>query len=84
MGNEILEIEKNGDMKATSGTFDQSPFPLENCMLFQVFFLSHDQSQNVEVLETDEIDFQEIIYHLEKGESIFIKSKDLSKDLNAD
>ena len=43
--------------------------------LFQIFFLSQDQSQNVEVVETEEIDFWEIIDRLNVGESVFIKNK---------
>ena len=77
MGNEIVEIEKNGDVKATSSIYDQSLFSLENCMLFQVFFLSNDHSQNVEIVETDEIDYEEILQRLKMGESVFIKTKDL-------
>ncbi|MCW4015335.1 MAG: hypothetical protein NWF06_03110 [Candidatus Bathyarchaeota archaeon] len=40
---------------------------------FQIFFLAQDQSQSVEVLETDDIDFWEIIQRLKTGESVFIK-----------
>jgi len=43
--------------------------------LFQIFFLSQDQSQSVEVVETEEIDLWEIIDRLNVGESVFIKNK---------
>jgi len=53
----------------------QSPFSSDNPFLFQIFFLSQDQSQSVEVVETEEIDFGEIIQRLKVGESVFIKYK---------
>jgi len=53
----------------------QSPFPSANPFMFQIFFLAHDQSQSVEVVETDKIDFEEIIQRLKIGESVFIKHK---------
>lgn len=43
--------------------------------LLQIFFLTQDESQNVEVLETNEIDFDEILQHLKMGETVFIKNK---------
>ena len=43
--------------------------------LFQIFFLSHDQNQSVEVVETEQIDFGEITQRLKMGESVFIKYK---------
>jgi hypothetical protein len=54
------------------------PFPIsaEKPMLFQIFFLSHNHNQDVEVLETEEIDCGEIVLHLKLGESVFIKCKD--------
>jgi hypothetical protein len=42
---------------------------------FQIFFLSQDQNQSVEVVETEEIDFWELIGRLNVGESVFIKNK---------
>ena len=77
MSNNIVDIEKTGDKKVVSETLMQSPFPSGNSMLFQVFFLTHDQSQNVEVVETEEIDCGEIIQRLKMGESVFIKYKNL-------
>jgi len=53
----------------------QPPVSSDNPLLFQIFFLTHDQSQSVEVVETDEIDFGEIIQHLNMGESVFIQHK---------
>jgi hypothetical protein len=52
-------------------------FSPRNSMIFQVFFLSQDNNQSVEVLETEEIDFGEIIQRLQMGESIFIKRKNV-------
>ena len=75
MNNNFAEIEKTNDKKVAEELFTQSPFPSGESMLFQVFFLIHDQSQNVEIVETDEIDFGEIIQRLQLGESVFIKYK---------
>ena len=44
--------------------------------VFQIFFLANDQTDNVELLETSSIDFEEILHRLKKGESIFIKNKE--------
>lgn len=53
------------------------PFSMstEKSILFQIFFLSHDQNQDVEVVETKEIDCGEIVQRLKLGESVFIKNK---------
>jgi hypothetical protein len=53
----------------------QAPVSSADPFMFQVFFLAHNQSQSVEVVETDEIDFEEIIQRLKIGESVFIKHK---------
>ena len=42
---------------------------------FQLFFLKNDANQNVEVVEADEIDFEEVKRRLENGESVFIAPK---------
>jgi hypothetical protein len=42
---------------------------------FQLFFLKNDENQNVEVIELDEINFEEVKSHLERGESVFITHK---------
>ena len=47
----------------------------DNPLLFQIFFLAQDQSQSVEIVETDEIDFGEITQRIKSGESVFIKNK---------
>ena len=39
---------------------------------FQLFFLKNDDNQSVEVVEADEVDFEEVKRHLENGESVFI------------
>jgi len=49
----------------------------------QLFFLKNDETQNVEVVEVDEIDFEEVKSRLERGESIFITRKQEQKtDMN--
>jgi hypothetical protein len=53
----------------------QSPVSSDNQLIFQIFFLSQDQSQNIEVVETDKVDFGEITQRLKIGESVFIKCK---------
>ena len=49
--------------------------PVAPELLFQIFFLSQNQNQSVEVVETEEIDFGEIIERLKVGESVFNKNK---------
>ncbi len=44
-------------------------------LLFQLFFLRDDENQSVEVEEVEEIDFNRVKKHLEKGESVFITRK---------
>ena len=43
--------------------------------MFQLFFLMNDDAQSVEVVETPEIDLEEVIAHLRLGGSIFITNK---------
>ncbi len=75
MSNNVTDLDK----KVTSELPMPSPIPSEKHMLFQIFFLDYDQSQSVEVVETDEIDFGEIIQRLKMGESVFIKYKNTEK-----
>ncbi len=42
---------------------------------FQVLFLRNDVGQQVEVHEVKQVDFIEVLDHLEHGESVFITSK---------
>jgi hypothetical protein len=42
---------------------------------FQLFFLKNDENQNVEVIELNEINFEEVKSHLERGDSVFITRK---------
>lgn len=51
----------------------------EKARVFQVLLLHNDASQGVEVQEADEIDFFSIKDHLERGESVFITSKNSQK-----
>ena len=49
----------------------------------QLFFLKNDETQNVEVVEVDEIDLEEVKSRLERGESVFITRKQEQKsDIN--
>jgi len=48
---------------------------LQKSEVFQLFFLEDNESLDVEVLETKEIDFTEVIECLMWGESIFITIK---------
>ena len=49
----------------------------------QLFFLKNDETQNVEVVEVNEIDFEEVKSRLERGESIFITRKqEQTSDMN--
>ncbi len=58
----------------TSDQVKSYPVPSDNPLL-QIFFLTQDESQGVEILETNEIDFEEILQHLKMGETVFIKNK---------
>ena len=71
MSNSVTDLDK----KSGSEMPTQSPVPLEKSVLFQVFFLGYDQSQSVDLVETHEIDFGEIIRRLRMEESVFIKNK---------
>lgn len=57
------------------------PFLQDGQLVFQIFFLNQEEDKGVEVLETNLIDFDEIVYRLNHGESIFIKKK-INKSLN--
>lgn len=54
----------------------------KNLRRFQVLFLRNDACQHVEVHEVKQVDFIEVLDHLEHGESVFITSK-ASQKLNA-
>ena len=54
---------------------NKASLPPEDSVIFQVFFLNQDENKSVEVLETNVIDFEEIVHRLNNGESIFIKHK---------
>ncbi len=54
----------------------------KNLRRFQVLFLQNDACQQVEVHEVKQVDFIEVLDHLEHGESVFITSK-RSQKLNA-
>jgi len=49
----------------------------------QLFFLKNDETQSVEVVEPDEIDFEEVKKRLERGESVFItRKREQKSDMN--
>lgn len=73
MSDNPADFEMTHDENVASEVLMQ--FPSGKSMLFQIFFLANDQSQSVEVVETDEMDFGEIIQRLKMGESVFIKYK---------
>lgn len=75
MHNNVTETGKTRDKNVTPDLLMQSPVSSDNPLLFQIFFLTHDESQSVEVLETNEIDLGAIIQRLKMGESVFIKYK---------
>jgi hypothetical protein len=54
-------------------------FKGEKPQTFQVVFLRNDCSQEVEVHEAEQVDFLKIQEHLERGESVFITSKNSQK-----
>jgi hypothetical protein len=74
MSNNFTETEKPQDKTGAPELRVQS-LPPDDLLLFQIFFLAQDQSRDVEVIETDELDFGEIIQRLKNGESVFIKYK---------
>jgi hypothetical protein len=47
--------------------------------LFQSLFLSNDKSQEVKVIEDEQIDFGKVQKHLDNGGSVFITSKNSQK-----
>ncbi len=49
---------------------------LEQKPLFHVLFLKNDAEKSVRIDEVEDIDFDEIKTHLERGESIFITRRE--------
>jgi len=74
MSSKIAEAEKSRDDSSSEVLLD-SAVPQENMTVFQIFFLTENENDNVEVLETNMIDYEEINQRLNMGESIFIKHK---------
>jgi hypothetical protein len=75
MKNNVAETGNSRNKAVTPSLVTTSPVSSDVPSLFQVFFLTQDESQNVEVLETDEIDFGEVLQRLKMGENVFIKYK---------
>lgn len=74
MNNNFTEIKKASD-KNFGDVILEAPFPQEDSAVFQIFFIEQDYSKGVEILETNMIDFDEIVHRLMSGESVFIKNK---------
>ena len=75
MGNNVAETGNSHNKTVTPNLVTSSPVSSDNPLLFQIFFLTQDESQSVEVLETDAIDLEEILQRLKTGETVFIKPK---------
>ena len=75
MSNNVAEPGNSDNKTVTPELVTSSPVSSDNPLLFQIFFLTQDESQSVEVLETDEIDLGEILQRLKMGETVFIKYK---------
>ncbi len=57
---------------------------IEEKPLFQLLFLRNDMNQSVEIVEAEEIDFEEVRKSIELGESFFITWKPKSKSRNSE
>jgi len=75
MGNNVTEKGKTRGKNVALDLIMPYPVSSANPLLFQIFFLNQDESQSVEVLETDEIDLSVILQRLKMGETVFIKYK---------
>ena len=75
MGNKVTGTGKTHGKNVAPGLVTPYPVSSANPLMFQIFFLNQDESQSVEVLETDEIDLGEILQRLKMGETVFIKYK---------
>ena len=74
MSRNVVETGKS-HQTFTSDLVKSCPVPSDNQLLFQIFFLTQDESQGVEILETNDIDLDEILQRLKMGETVFIKNK---------
>jgi len=75
MGKKVTGTGKTYGKNVALGLVTPYPVSSANPLMFQIFFLNQDESQSVEVLETDEIDLGAILQRLEMGETVFIKYK---------
>lgn len=78
----VCSEEIGGKSKVDEETTIQNLYPLRKSELFLLFFLADDENQSVEVVETQEIDFEEVVQRLKRGESVFIKRKSVEQDLS--
>jgi hypothetical protein len=74
MSNSVTKLDKTHDKKKPEFSI-QPHISSEKSRIFHLFFLGYDQNQRVEVVETEELDFEEIVQRLRRGESVFIKNK---------
>ena len=51
----------------------------EKAQVFQIMLLNNDRSDEVEIHETEKVDFSKIAEHLTRGGSVFITSKSSQK-----
>ena len=72
--NKNIQDTKINKPDASDSMF-KTPVSSDNLFTFQIFFLAQNQSQDVEIVETEEINFREITQRLKLGESVFIKQK---------
>ena len=75
MGNKVTGTGKTHRKNVAPSLVTPYHVSSANPLMFQIFFLNQDESQSVEVLETDEIDLGAILQRLEMGETVFIKYK---------
>lgn len=75
MNNDFTNLDKAQNKQSQTEILLPFRLSAEKHMLFQIFFLSNDQYQGVEVVETEELDCGKIVQRLKLGESVFIKYK---------
>jgi len=68
-------MEQTQDNSRIHDAAMRHPLPSRNSRLFQIFYLVDNEDQSVEVVETGEIDFEEVFQHLRLGGSVFITPK---------
>lgn len=67
------------DVAGTQKLLRRIAADLEPRPIFQLIFISNDESEDVEVKEVDEIDFAEVGMRVAKGDSVFITRRENEK-----